>query len=81
MRKRRFAAAEPELMDRPDASPTELEAALKSLRGLNRYFGSYRVVSRFLRRWMKRGDRFRVLGQPRGRDIPLDRGPRAQGWR
>ncbi len=71
MSARRFAADEPELMDRPDASPAELEAALQSLRGLNRYFGSYRIVSHFLRRWMKRGDRLRVLDLATGSaDIP-----------
>ncbi len=58
-------------MDRPDASPAELEAALRSLRGLNRYFGSYRIVSRFIRRWIKRGDRLRVLDLATGSaDIP-----------
>jgi SAM-dependent methyltransferase len=71
MSKRQFLAAEPELMDRPDASPDELEAALESLRGLNRYFGSYRVVLRFVRRWIKRGDRLRVLDLATGSgDIP-----------
>jgi SAM-dependent methyltransferase len=71
MRKRRFEAAEPELMDRPDASPVELAAALKSLRGFNRYFGSYRIVSHFLRRWVKRGDQLRVLDLATGSaDIP-----------
>lgn len=58
-------------MDRPDASPAELAAALRSLRGLNRYFGSYRVVSYFLNRWLKRGDRLRVLDLATGSaDIP-----------
>ncbi len=58
-------------MDRPDASPVELEAALQSLRGLNRYFGSYRIVSRFLPNWIKRGDRLRVLDLATGSaDIP-----------
>ncbi|MGI8821137.1 MAG: methyltransferase domain-containing protein [Chthoniobacterales bacterium] len=71
MSARRFAADEPELMDRPDAAPAELEAALQSLRGLNRYFGSYRIVSHFLQRWMKRGDRLRVLDLATGSaDIP-----------
>jgi len=71
MRKRRFEAAEPELMDRPDAAPGELAAALKSLRGLNRYFGSYRIVSHFLERWMKPGDRLRVVDLATGSaDIP-----------
>ena len=71
MSKRQFEASEPELMDRPDASPAELDAALRSLRGLNRYFGSYRIVSLFLRRWMKRGDRLRVVDLATGSaDIP-----------
>ena len=71
MSKRQFEPSEPELMDRPDASPAELEAALRSLRGLNRYFGSYRIVMMFLRRWMKRGDRLRVVDLATGSaDIP-----------
>jgi SAM-dependent methyltransferase len=71
MSKREFAASEPELMDRPDASPRELEAALESLRGLNRYFGSYRVVSHFMSRWIKSGDRLRVVDLATGSaDIP-----------
>jgi ubiquinone/menaquinone biosynthesis C-methylase UbiE len=71
MSKREFAASEPELMDRPDASPAELESALQSLRGLNRYFGSYRVVSHFITRWIKRGERLRVLDLATGSaDIP-----------
>ena len=58
-------------MDRRDASTAELKAALRSLRGLNRYFGSYRVVRHFARRWMKRGDRLRVLDLATGSaDIP-----------
>ena len=71
MSKRDFSAAEPELMDRPDASPAELEAALRSLRGLNRYFGSYRIISRFMKRWIKPGARLRVLDLATGSaDIP-----------
>ena len=71
MSERQFDDSEVELMDRPDASPAELEAALRSLRGLNRYFGSYRIVARFLRRWMKAGDRWRVLDLATGSaDIP-----------
>lgn len=71
MSRREFVPSEPELMDRPDASPQELEAALHSLRGLNRYFGSYRVVSHFLQRWVHRGDRLRVADLATGSaDIP-----------
>jgi 2-polyprenyl-3-methyl-5-hydroxy-6-metoxy-1,4-benzoquinol methylase len=69
--KRRFDQSEPELMDRSDASPAELEAALHSLQGLNRYFGSYRIVGQFARRWIKRGDRLRVVDLATGSaDIP-----------
>ena len=58
-------------MDRPDASPAELESALQSLRGLNRYFGSYRILLSFLRRWIKRGDQWRVLDLATGSaDLP-----------
>ena len=58
-------------MDRSDASPAELEAALRSLRGLNRYFGSYSIVARFLPNWIKRGQRVRVLDLATGSaDIP-----------
>ncbi|MDQ6654809.1 MAG: methyltransferase domain-containing protein [Verrucomicrobiota bacterium] len=71
MSQRQFSAEEPELMDRPDASPAELEAALRSLRGLNRWFGSYRIVARFIRRWIRHGDRLRVLDLATGSaDIP-----------
>ncbi len=71
MKKRQFEPAEPEWMDRPDAAPAELEAALKSLRGLNRYFGSYRVVAHFIERWIKPGDHLRVLDLATGSaDIP-----------
>jgi SAM-dependent methyltransferase len=71
MSKRQFEANEPELMDRPDASPEELEAALTNLRELNRYFGAYRIVSHLLPRWIKRGDRLRVVDLATGSaDIP-----------
>ena len=71
MSTRQFEAAEPELMDRPDADPAELEAALRSLRGLNRYFGSYRIISTFVQRWIKCGDRLRIADLATGSaDIP-----------
>jgi len=71
MSARQFQVDEPELMDRADAAPAELESALRSLRGLNRYFGSHRIVSRFVRRWIKHGDRVRVLDLATGSaDIP-----------
>ena len=71
MSARQFDAAEPELMDRPDAPPADLEAALRSLRGLNRYFGSHALVQRFVRRWIKKGDRLRIADLATGSaDIP-----------
>ncbi len=58
-------------MDRPEASAQELENALRSLRGLNRYFGSYRLVRHFIHRWIKRGDQLRLLDLATGSgDIP-----------
>lgn len=59
------------MMDRPEASPAELEGALRSLLALNRYFGSYRVVRRFFQRWIRRGDQLRMLDLATGSaDIP-----------
>lgn len=69
--KRRFAAAEPELMDRPQPVSPELRSDLRNLRQLNRYFGSYRLVAHFLRRWIRAGDELRVLDLATGSgDIP-----------
>ena len=71
MRAREFEPGEPELMDRPDATPEELERALRSLRGLNRWFGSYRLIMRFVRRWIRAGDRLRIADLASGSaDIP-----------
>lgn len=71
MSERQFDSREPELMDRPEATPAELERALKSLRGLNRWFGSYRLVMRFVRRWVRAGDRLRIADLATGSaDIP-----------
>lgn len=71
MRARQFQSGEPELMDRPDASAAELEAALQSLRDLNRYFGSYRLVDNFVRRWIKPGDHLQIVDLATGSaDIP-----------
>lgn len=71
MRKREFSADVPEFMDSPDAARAELEAALRSLRGLNRFFGSHRIVSRFMKRWIRRGDQLSVLDLATGSaDIP-----------
>jgi len=69
--KRSFNPAEPELMDRPQPVSAELEADLHNLRQLNRYFGSYRLIERFLRRWLRPRSRMRILDLATGSgDIP-----------
>jgi 2-polyprenyl-3-methyl-5-hydroxy-6-metoxy-1,4-benzoquinol methylase len=69
--KRRFDPAAPELMDRPQPVTRELEIDLRNLRQLNRYFGSHALVRSFLRRWLLRGQNFRVLDLATGSgDIP-----------
>nr|MBA3544365.1 methyltransferase domain-containing protein [Chthoniobacterales bacterium] len=62
---------DPEWMDRPQLVSDELISDLGNLRALNRYFGSYRLVDFFLRRWIRRGDKVRVLDLATGSgDIP-----------
>jgi 2-polyprenyl-3-methyl-5-hydroxy-6-metoxy-1,4-benzoquinol methylase len=69
--KRRFDPAEPELMDRPQPVTPELASDLRNLRQLNRYFGSYRLIEHFLRRWIQPGSRLRILDLATGSgDIP-----------
>src|SRR2546423_13593940 len=69
--KRSFNPAEPELMDRPQPVSAELESDLRNLRQLNRYFGSYRLVEHFLRRWLKPGTEMRIVDLATGSgDIP-----------
>lgn len=58
-------------MDRPQPVSAELLSDLANLRALNRYFGSYRLLRHFLRRWVRPGDRWRVLDLATGSgDIP-----------
>jgi 2-polyprenyl-3-methyl-5-hydroxy-6-metoxy-1,4-benzoquinol methylase len=69
--KRRFDPAELELMDRPQPVSAELERDLENLRQLNRWFGSYSLISNFLERWIKPGARLRVVDLATGSgDIP-----------
>lgn len=69
--KRQFDPAEPELMDRPQPVTTELEIDLWNLRQLNRLFGGHGLISRFLRHWIRSGERLRVLDLATGSgDIP-----------
>src|SRR5205085_7255379 len=68
---RRFDANKLELMDRPQPVSGELERDLENLRDLNRWFGSYALISHFLRRWVKPGARLRVVDLATGSgDIP-----------
>ena len=58
-------------MDRPQPISPELLSDLHNLRALNRYFGSYRLVRYFLRRWIQGGDQLRILDLATGSgDIP-----------
>ncbi len=58
-------------MDRPQPISPELVSDLRNLRALNRYFGSYRLVHHFLRRWLRPNDNLRVLDLATGSgDIP-----------
>jgi ubiquinone/menaquinone biosynthesis C-methylase UbiE len=69
--KRRFDPAVLELMDRPQPVSRELGDDLRNLRQLNRFFGSHASVRKFLRRWIKAGDRLRIVDLATGSgDIP-----------
>ena len=69
--KRQFNPAERELMDRPQPVSAELESDLENLRELNRWFGSYALISMFLSRWIKPGGRLHVIDLATGSgDIP-----------
>ena len=78
--KRSFDPAVLEMMDRPQPVSPELERDLKRLRQLNRWFGSYRLVSIFTRRWIMPGAQLRIVDLATGSgDIPrllLDRARR-----
>ncbi|HVI80327.1 MAG TPA: methyltransferase domain-containing protein [Candidatus Acidoferrum sp.] len=69
--KRRFDPAVLEMMDRPQPVSHELERDLERLRQLNRWFGSHRLVSTFIRRWLTPGAQMRVVDLATGSgDIP-----------
>jgi 2-polyprenyl-3-methyl-5-hydroxy-6-metoxy-1,4-benzoquinol methylase len=69
--KRSFDPSLLEMMDRPQPVPAELERDLQRLRQLNRWFGSYGLVLRFIRRWLRLGDELRVVDLATGSgDIP-----------
>ncbi len=69
--KRSFYPAVLEMMDRPQPVSAELERDLERIRQLNRWFGSYRLVLGFIRRWIKPGARLRIVDLATGSgDIP-----------
>jgi 2-polyprenyl-3-methyl-5-hydroxy-6-metoxy-1,4-benzoquinol methylase len=69
--KRRFDPAVLEMMDRQQPLSLELERDLGRIRQLNRWFGSYRLVMSFIRRWIQPGMRLRVVDLATGSgDIP-----------
>jgi 2-polyprenyl-3-methyl-5-hydroxy-6-metoxy-1,4-benzoquinol methylase len=69
--KRQFDPAVLEMMDRPQPVSVELENDLKRIRQLNRWFGSYRLICHFLRRWIEPGGRMRIVDLATGSgDIP-----------
>jgi 2-polyprenyl-3-methyl-5-hydroxy-6-metoxy-1,4-benzoquinol methylase len=69
--KRSFDPAVLEMMDRPQPVSAELERDLERLRQLNRWFGSYRLVVDFMRRWLQPGARARIVDLATGSgDIP-----------
>lgn len=80
--RRKFDEAEPEMLDRPQPVSRELETSLDSLRKLNRYFGSHRLIRVFLRRWLQPGRTCHILDLATGSgDIPrmIVRWARARG--
>jgi 2-polyprenyl-3-methyl-5-hydroxy-6-metoxy-1,4-benzoquinol methylase len=69
--RRRFDPALLEMMDRPQPVSPELERDLERIRQLNRWFGSHRLVSIFMRRWIMPGAQMRVVDLATGSgDIP-----------
>jgi 2-polyprenyl-3-methyl-5-hydroxy-6-metoxy-1,4-benzoquinol methylase len=69
--KRRFDPTILEMMDRPQPVSAELERDLERLRQLNRWFGSYRLIWSFLRRWIKPGAKLHIVDLATGSgDIP-----------
>src|SRR5438477_4085595 len=69
--KRSFDPAVLEMMDRPQPVSRESERDLEALRQLNRWFGSHRLVSTFIRRWITPGAQMRVVDLATGSgDIP-----------
>jgi 2-polyprenyl-3-methyl-5-hydroxy-6-metoxy-1,4-benzoquinol methylase len=59
------------MMDRPQPVSPELERDLERIRQLNRWFGGYRLVLSFIRRWIEPRARMRIVDLATGSgDIP-----------
>jgi len=69
--KRQFDPETLEIMDRPQPVSPELARDLRNIRRFNRWFGSYALVTSFLRRWIRPTARLRVVDLCTGSgDIP-----------
>lgn len=69
--KRQFDPETLEIMDRPQPVSAELERDLQNLRRLNRWFGSYALITSFLHRWIRPDARLRIVDFCTGSgDIP-----------
>jgi hypothetical protein len=69
--KRHFDPAVLEMMDREQPLSAELERDLECIRQLNRWFGSYQLILRFIRHWIKPGASLRLIDLATGSgDIP-----------
>jgi len=69
--KRSFDPAILEMMDRPQPVSPELERDLERIRQLNHWFGSYRLILKFMRRWIQPDARIRIADLATGSgDIP-----------
>jgi SAM-dependent methyltransferase len=81
---RKFADDQPELMDRPEAEPADLDQALANLEKVNRFFDGYRLVRYVVDRWLKPNTSLSILDLcTGGADIPryLVRLARSRGVR
>jgi 2-polyprenyl-3-methyl-5-hydroxy-6-metoxy-1,4-benzoquinol methylase len=68
---RRFDPVVLEMIDREQPLSAELERDLEGIRQLNHWFGSYRLILSFIRRWLKPGPPLRVIDLATGSgDIP-----------
>jgi 2-polyprenyl-3-methyl-5-hydroxy-6-metoxy-1,4-benzoquinol methylase len=70
--KRSFDPAVLEMMDRPQPVSAELDRDLKRIRQLNRWFGSYRLLLSFIRRWIKSATADSSGGKPGARTRIVD---------